>query len=619
MALSIQRKIKEEASSVLLHYGGSGLSARDASGPISMTGSGGLLYFPSNASVINQCFNPSFEVDTLGWSSGACTLVSSTDFADSGSRSGKVTITNVASTPFIFNTIPYRTPCFAGDVARFQFKVRGGPNSLGVPVRGQIRFYDAAGVVVGGTYIPATFVVSTDKWQLLNIGPTTAPANSVSFEYLVRFEVGGAYPNSSRYVQVGDVLYVDSALPTINGDGSGEYFDGSTKGVWANPITGALGTPHLSRSISSPSVLVQEATTNLLQNPSAETDASTGVLTIGATVTRDTNFYNDGVASFKCVTNNAATSEGFHLTSATLNRVNVTQTFPARVRVYGQSGTVGVFVRIQYTDASQTDGTTTALTLDGTLKDIVLNVPTSVNTKTIEYVALCFRTSTQQAATFWVDMAQVEDNKTFASAYTSGALGSGFTWSGTANLSSSTRAASNVTTPIANHVVPKEGSFVLWTNRKVDTASIQYMLQLGDYNVAGTDWLALAVNNANDQPTAFWKGGAGTQASIAKGTIATVDTWQLWYVEWDTTNVSISLNGGALSSVAKPSQHLNFGPNNIHVGSFGGSAQFNGLIYGVRIFDRKLSLAELTAMAAAPSEGTFFNFPISSLSLSRDA
>lgn len=200
-------------------------------------------------------------------------------------------------------------------------------------------------------------------------------------------------------------------------------------------------------SVGSKAALIEEATTNLLLNPSAEVNATTSTSArAGAVIARDATIAAVGSASFKITTPNATGGEGInHQTASALGLTGAARSLIGQLQIHG-SGTVNVFLQLRYADASFGTGAATTVTLTGTDQLVTTPVLVTNPAKTVDWIRLIVDTGAGQAITFWDDAAQIEE-KDHATSYADGTLGTGYAWTGTAHASASTRAATTLTIP----------------------------------------------------------------------------------------------------------------------------------------------------------------------------
>lgn len=139
----------------------------------------------------------------------------------------------------------------------------------------------------------------------------------------------------------------------------------------------------------------------------AETNTTGISASTNATVTRDTVEFYAGIASFKVVTSNVGADEGaiYTLNDASIINKISQQVHTGSVYLKG-SGTVNVWVRFNYKDGTNIDGTPTLVTLSSTWTRY--SAVSASPTKEIKDIELHVRTNVQQGITFYMDNAQVE-------------------------------------------------------------------------------------------------------------------------------------------------------------------------------------------------------------------
>jgi len=196
-------------------------------------------------------------------------------------------------------------------------------------------------------------------------------------------------------------------------------------------------------SISPPSVSdhniafqIAPATTNICKNPSFETDTTDWAAVGGsASITRVTSQSRTGSASLE-VTVTSADNQGARYTDT---GVGSTTHYTASAYLKGTTGTEIVkFVLRSGSSAIISDETGPIHLLANEWIRVVVNGNVSTQLR------LDVLTQGSQSATFYVDDVQIEEtdaNTYRPSPYCDGSLGSGHSWSGTANNSTSSRVA----------------------------------------------------------------------------------------------------------------------------------------------------------------------------------
>lgn len=194
--------------------------------------------------------------------------------------------------------------------------------------------------------------------------------------------------------------------------------------------------------------LTEEATTNLLLNPSAEVNTTShGGWGAGVPApTRDTTTAFSGTASLRQTTPGTNPSEGLSYSTATGLALTGARTFTGSVYVKG-AGSLQVQLTAYYTDSTSQSVVVDA-TATGSWARVVTAPLTTNGAKTVNSLALVVRTAFNlaQAVTFWTDAAQVEE-KPYATSYADGSLGVGYTWLGSPHASASTRGKATITVP----------------------------------------------------------------------------------------------------------------------------------------------------------------------------
>ena len=188
--------------------------------------------------------------------------------------------------------------------------------------------------------------------------------------------------------------------------------------------------------------------TNLVRNPSAEVDHTTGVAySGGVTGSRETGFASVGSACFKVITP-ATISTGIALSSPTgLGLTGSALPFIGAIDLQG-SGTVNVNVVLRYTDATNTTGTVTTYPLTGAFVRVATPVVTSNSAKTLTSVEIAVRVSSAAAITFYADAAMVVQGSALPAYFdgdTTDTAQFRYDWTGTAGVSTSTRTDLGIT------------------------------------------------------------------------------------------------------------------------------------------------------------------------------
>ena len=187
------------------------------------------------------------------------------------------------------------------------------------------------------------------------------------------------------------------------------------------------------------SIIVPEATTNLLSNPSFETNTTGWAVTAGGSIARSAVYSVYGLYSL-AVTPDADVNDGVTTSFAATN--GVTYTFSVYVR-----GVAGVPYRLVFANAGWTHVSSyTDIVGDGEWHRYELTY-TAVATETL-YVWVV-KNNSASTGVFYIDAAQVEA-KAYSTTYCDGSIdpprefySSGCTWSGVSHASTSSRSATS--------------------------------------------------------------------------------------------------------------------------------------------------------------------------------
>lgn len=179
-------------------------------------------------------------------------------------------------------------------------------------------------------------------------------------------------------------------------------------------------------------LVIEEATTNRVTNPSFETN-TTDWAAAGSAIARVSTCNRIGGYSLRVITNNGAAFEGAEHVVTANTAAGTEYTFSAYVR---GSGTMRVSCWDDVTGYQHGS----IVTLTDTWQRATLTATFGVGS-TVR--ALEIRTNVQQNITFYIDAVQVEQQDC-ATSYCDGSLGTGYAWTGAAHASTSTRTATDV-------------------------------------------------------------------------------------------------------------------------------------------------------------------------------
>jgi hypothetical protein len=567
---------------------GNDLSFRDRNGGGSLTATGALRYQPGDGGRVNFSPNPSFEGATnlpTAYQPSA-TVTRSSDRAYQGSTAIQVVTDGSVSNQGSVGPIVAKGFVGAGMTVYASVWVWA---PVGATLTYLVEEYNAAGTYLrtGGG---AEFT-GTGDWQQVFFTKTLGAGVGLLKHALRTSTTAQAI-----------TFYYDAETIEINPVSGtyGQYFDGSAPGcAWADPITGIAGTAHASPSISKAAFWVEEGTTNLATNPSAETNmtniaASWG----GSTCTRTTVAAYIGNTAVDVVTAASGGSGTVYYTAAGQNTIGATYTSSMCLRAATSADvgkTVALRYYVRYTDATDENwGTSTVVTLTDSWQRAVCTATMRAD-KTTDIVRITALSTNTTAPHFYTDAAQIEE-KSYATSYCDGSLGSGYTWAGTAHASASTRASTQVqsTTNVASKVGSLTGSAVMMVYQTDQDRSATQPLLIGTYGTG--DWLGSASNQVANQWMMRTKAGALSERNaIATG--LTFATWNLLYGAWTMTTVQASINNGTVTTATnRDTPSGTFNSNNINIGYGATTEAINGLIGPLAIFDRPLTQAELTLL-----------------------
>ena len=193
------------------------------------------------------------------------------------------------------------------------------------------------------------------------------------------------------------------------------------------------GTLHqeAGRWLGTRGLVIEEATTNLIENPSFEVDTTTWE-EFGSTISRDTTYSMFGEACLKIVTDNAGANEGVSGTVTSTTSASTEYTLTCYLRGEGTT-------RIFFFDTDLGYQMSSQITLTNTWTRHTLT--RTFSTGVVRRIGTI--TAVQQDITFYCDGFQLEEQD-YPTSYCDGSLGTGYAWTGVAHDSTSTRAATEV-------------------------------------------------------------------------------------------------------------------------------------------------------------------------------
>ncbi len=295
-------------------------------------------------------------------------------------------------------------------------------------------------------------------------------------------------------------------------------------------------------------VVIDEANTNLVPNPSFEVDTTAWAANGASTaIARVTSQKYVGDASLEVVVSVAGASRG---TVSNTIAVTASKTYVLSAWLKGASGAEALTMTLTGDNSGATSVNMAALTT--TWRRFYISKTTNGSDTT---VTIKFQTTGSTAPTFYVDGVQLEqkDNTGYATifptTYTDGSLGKGYKWSSTAHNSSSTREAGmHFLSPItAMSVSP----FAMMTDGTIGGSRLHFKADMGDSGATGLQ------NNTGDPRAPFFFDGYQPNNMLSTGNIQALvairnnSTGPALYVKSATTSdAGMAIDVGSLTNGA---------------------------------------------------------------------
>lgn len=546
----------------------------------------------------NLVRNPRAANDLTGWTANGGTIARVTD--DPQAVHGTcIEVTSTASTNTGMTMMPVgsaRLRAMVPHVISFDvWYVSGGSGW-----KANAYIADAAGAFLFNTTM-ANFTPGATRQRLSYIyTPVTAGAHFLTLQLWTTTAAVSVLRVSDVVVEEA-TWFPAGAVPS--------YFDGSTGGAWLDPITGMLGTAHASPSVSRAALWVEEGTTNAITNPSFETNATDWNALGSTTLSRDTTYAALGAASLKIVSGNVAAGEGAYFAINKAAAANG-QNWTGQLRFRG-SGTW--LLRVAEYDATPAFLAQSTVQVTATDQWQTVSLSRLLNQATTAWVTILFSTPTQQASTCWIDCVQLEQ-KAYATSYCDGSLGTGYSWSGTAHASSSTRAAVTISVDEPNHIKPDAGAIFFRASRQNNVVNPARLVNAGPSGVAGKQYIALEI--ANQYPRLGNRSGTAAQTNLNATNGGTVPTDLVipYYADWNGTAVSARNPAGVIETGTRDAPGTDIDGPGLFIGNASGAGQPDGLFCDVVIFDRPLTASERAKLLADPATDWYTVEPSGSIS-----
>lgn len=355
-------------------------------------------------------------------------------------------------------------------------------------------------------------------------------------------------------------------------------------------ITGAFHQ-EAGRWLGTRGLVVEGATTNLITNPSVETNATGWALRGGATVSRDTTYSRFGGYSLK----NVAPTEYDGCVYTPDIAVDASSTYTLSMWLYTTEAT-SMFLRATLDNSGNH---TNYFTSSGQgWERVALQVDTNAS-DTLATECLIVTGAGVSTTFFWIDGVQFE-KKGQATTYCDGAQGHEYTWDGTAHASTSQRAQTLVSVVPQGLVDLTTGSLSIWFQMPHDAGTSGLSTTRGLFrwwDAFNTE--SLYVTFTSDLALVYLVAYAGSvqQCYISASLAGSKQgDWHHVAMTWDTTNgAKIYLDG-----VLKNSDATFTAPAIVSTTAYVGyvSARFGGVVAEFASFGTELSATEVAAMYA---------------------
>ena len=340
-------------------------------------------------------------------------------------------------------------------------------------------------------------------------------------------------------------------------------------------------------------VQVAEATTNLITNPSLEVD-TTGYQSYNATFTRDTTQCLYGVACGKMVgSGSSAPSVYIPAVGATTMTVSPNVPYVYSVYLKGNVGGEQIQLAIRWVTGAGAYISTSSSSLFTLTTSWVRYTLIATSPGTAGACSVQTNLPANSTATYFFDAQQFEQ-KAYVTPYCDGSLGTGHSWSGTANASTSSRTAASVRYPIS--LSATAGTIAFWwipANANTTAQATTYFFEAGN---------VLAYYQASDDKI-YFTDGTNTISTSAR-TFSAEIAMHLAF-SYSSSGLSIHVNG---VSAATGATYTTLAVDTLfYLGTdeAGPDYQCNGIIDELIITDgAALTTTEILALYNASAETT---------------
>ncbi len=555
---------------LMLLEGNGSLGGRDRSGVFTATGSGALRYAVAPNARQNLAPNPYLTADATGWSAGG-TRVADPDF-DGG---WAYEITNATVNQGGSINVGFWLPIEEDLTLSFDVKWMSGEQAQWYCYLAQSGVGNSGGLVqlTAGDLDGALHRVSTNSTIRANL-------NNFNFVTALNFHRGASAPSDISTIRVGNVVLERGivANPTK-----------IQPSIWIDPRTGYPVAANSAGATSRAAFWLDEATTNLITNPSVEIDSTGWNAPNGGTMTWVNTHAFLGSRSLKFERLDSGGWRGVgNFSGRTAATQGQTFTFSAWVLSTDTGLQISCFER----DAGGSIVASSQVAVSGLVAGSWRRIARTYTATSATCATLEVRVVTSVPAVFYLDCMQLEQ-KAYATSYCDGSLGTGHSWAGTAHASASSRAASLVNFPGVNRILADIGSGVARHTRTVDTNSLQSIWALSGFNSAGTTFIETRIISTSDRLQVLVQNngvGIGTLGSASDGSfIDAPGTWVTSYADWSLALATCKIGkltgtlatGGVTDAIGSVAMFA--------VGSRGGSQPLDGLVGPVVTYEKPLS------------------------------
>lgn len=334
---------------------------------------------------------------------------------------------------------------------------------------------------------------------------------------------------------------------------------------------------------------LEEGTTNYIANPRAGSN-TTGWFTYGdRTLSRDTTKAYIGSASFKVEASTTIASMNYFM-SATGITIGATGSVTASAMVYVPTSWTGGDICIDARGFGL--GSPSQANVDMSKKGQWQRVSTTFTaSSTSGEVHLTSVSSMPSGQPVNFTNIQLE-NKSYATSYCDGSLGTGYSWAGTAHASTSTRAASSASVPTAGIISPVAGAIAFRATPTIETGLEEIWGECGVKGAATdhTQW----GRDATKHPFVEWSANNAAYQRITATETVDAETEYFFYFGYNGTDTYLQVDSGTPQTGTRDVVEDDFS-----VGDLTLEASAGGVIVSpFATFDRPLTDTEIATLAA---------------------